>query len=83
MFPEYTFEVSTAVAAILLFSIVANVLQQILLRNPNEPPVVFHWLPLIGSTVTYGIDPFKFFSECQAKVRLQICMDKANVNLSI
>ena len=31
--------------------------------------MVFHWLPVIGSTVIYGIDPFKFFFDCQAKVR--------------
>jgi hypothetical protein len=34
----------------------------------NEPPVVFHWLPIIGSTVTYGIDPYKFFFAQQKKV---------------
>jgi hypothetical protein len=46
------------------------VLNQILFKNPLEPPVVFHWVPVIGSTITYGIDPYKFFFECRAKVRL-------------
>lgn len=52
----------------IFISIVLNVLNQILFKNPNEPPVVFHWLPLIGSTVTYGMDPPQFFRDMQAKV---------------
>ncbi|KAL9050150.1 MAG: hypothetical protein Q9206_005205 [Seirophora lacunosa] len=47
--------------------ILCTVLQQILFRNPNEPPLVFHYVPFIGSTVTYGIDPYKFYFDCQAK----------------
>ena len=58
------------VASIISLIILANVLQQTLLKKPNEPPVVFHWLPVVGSTVTYGLDPFKFFFQCQAKVRI-------------
>ncbi len=67
MFSERTLEILIAMASVLIVSILANVLQQILLKNPNEPPVVFHWLPFIGSTVTYGVDPFKFFFDCQKK----------------
>ncbi len=51
-----------------VLAIVVNVLSQLLLRNPNEPPVVFHWVPFIGSTITYGIDPYRFFFSCQKKV---------------
>ncbi|KAF2405286.1 14-alpha sterol demethylase Cyp51B [Trichodelitschia bisporula] len=47
--------------------IVCNVLKQLLFKNPNEPPVVFHLVPFIGSTVLYGMDPIKFFFECQKK----------------
>ncbi|KAI4189037.1 MAG: hypothetical protein L6R41_001740 [Letrouitia leprolyta] len=47
--------------------IVSSVLRQILFKNPSKPPVVFHWIPFIGSTVTYGIDPYKFYFDCQAK----------------
>jgi sterol 14-demethylase len=47
--------------------VVFNVLNQILFKNPNEPPVVFHWLPIVGSTVTYGMDPYRFFQENRAK----------------
>ncbi|KAL8711210.1 MAG: hypothetical protein Q9220_004355 [cf. Caloplaca sp. 1 TL-2023] len=57
----------TLVTTFVTVAVAWTVLQQILFKDPNEPPVVFHWLPVIGSTVTYGIDPFKFFFDCQAK----------------
>ncbi len=31
---------------------------------------VFYWVPVIGSTIAYGIDPFKFFLKCKAEVGL-------------
>lgn len=60
--------VAAGVAAFVVLSVVLNVLNQVLFANPNEPPVVFHWLPIIGSTITYGMDPYKFFFDCRAKV---------------
>ncbi|KAL5335244.1 cytochrome P450 [Aspergillus crustosus] len=48
-------------------AVVLNVLQQILFKAPNEPPVVFHWFPFVGSTISYGIDPYKFFFSSRAK----------------
>ncbi|KAE9395304.1 cytochrome P450 [Gymnopus androsaceus JB14] len=33
-----------------------------------SPPVVFHWLPFVGSAIEYGNDSMKFFVACQAKV---------------
>ncbi|KXT06234.1 hypothetical protein AC578_9148 [Pseudocercospora eumusae] len=48
-------------------SIFLNVLRQLLFRNPNEPPLVFHYVPFIGSTISYGIDPYKFFFACRQK----------------
>ena len=57
-----------AIVSLMIIVILTTVLQQVLFKNPNEPPIVFHWLPVIGSTVTYGIDPFKFFFDCQKKV---------------
>ncbi|GAD96008.1 14-alpha sterol demethylase Cyp51B [Paecilomyces variotii No. 5] len=48
-------------------SVLVNVALQIFFKNPNEPPVVFHWFPIIGSTVSYGIDPFNFFFNCREK----------------
>ena len=56
-----------AFTAFTTLAIVLNVLNQLLSRNPNEPPVVFHWVPFFGSTITYGMDPFKFFFACQEK----------------
>lgn len=51
-------------------SVVVNVLRQLLFKNPHEPPVVFHWFPFVGSTISYGIDPYKFFNTTRAKVCL-------------
>ncbi|OQO07713.1 Eburicol 14-alpha-demethylase [Cryoendolithus antarcticus] len=57
----------TALASLLTLTIIINVANQILTRRSDEPPVVFHLLPWIGSTVTYGIDPYAFFFKCRAK----------------
>jgi sterol 14alpha-demethylase len=51
----------------IILAVVLNVLNQLLFKNPNEPPIVFHWFPIIGSTITYGIDPFPFFFSCREK----------------
>ncbi|KAG8525394.1 Sterol 14-alpha demethylase [Bacidia gigantensis] len=58
---------ATFISSLLLLAIVANVLSQLLFRNPNEPPLVFYWVPFIGSTVEYGIDPYRFFFQCRQK----------------
>ena len=52
--------------------VVANILKQLLFKNPKEPPVVFHWFPFIGNTILYGIDPIKFFAECREKVQIPL-----------
>lgn len=54
---------------VIVLSVILNVLKQVLLKNPNEPPVVFHWFPFIGSTVTYGMDPPTWFHKNSKKVR--------------
>ncbi|KAI9664918.1 MAG: Sterol 14-alpha demethylase [Bathelium mastoideum] len=59
--------VAAGLASFIVLAIVLNVLKQLLLRNPGEPPVVFHWIPVIGSTISYGIDPYKFFFSCREK----------------
>ena len=61
--------IGLTLAAFFTLAVVANVLRQLLFKNPNEPPLVFHWVPVIGSTIEYGIDPYKFFFKCQEKVR--------------
>lgn len=57
------------ICAVLPFVAIAlNVFSQVALpRRSNLPPVVFHWVPIIGSAVTYGMDPYKFFFECREK----------------
>ena len=56
------------ILSLFLIAVIFNVLGQLLVKDPNEPPLVFHWVPFIGSTVTYGIDPYKFFFSCREKV---------------
>ncbi|RFU75695.1 eburicol 14-alpha-demethylase [Trichoderma arundinaceum] len=60
-------QIVIGVAGFLAVVVFFNVLQQFLFKNPTDPPLVFHWFPLIGSTVTYGIDPPKFFRDNRAK----------------
>lgn len=53
---------------LLIGPVLINIYLQHRSPNKNLPPLVYHWFPIIGSTITYGIDPFKFFFDCQAKV---------------
>jgi sterol 14-demethylase len=41
---------------------------QIIPKRATDPPEVFHWLPFIGSAISYGNDPLRFFFECREKV---------------
>lgn len=52
---------------IVALAIALNVLHQALFRDSSKPPVVWHLVPGLGSTISYGIDPFKFFFSCQEK----------------
>ncbi|KPI42086.1 Eburicol 14-alpha-demethylase [Cyphellophora attinorum] len=52
---------------LVLISVIAHTAQQILLPNRSRPPTVFSLFPLIGSTVSYGADPYAFFFACRAK----------------
>lgn len=48
--------------------IILNVLSQLLLpRDKSHPPLVFHWVPIIGSAIEYGMDPLQFFERCRDK----------------
>jgi sterol 14-demethylase len=60
--------IAAGFASFIVLSVVLNVLKQLLWKDPTAPPVVFHLFPIIGSTVTYGIDPYKFFFAQQKKV---------------
>ncbi|KAK5663495.1 hypothetical protein OQA88_3925 [Cercophora sp. LCS_1] len=61
-------QIGVVVATVLFVSVFVNVLRQALPRNSNEPPMVFHWFPIIGSTITYGMDPPRFFDENRKKL---------------
>lgn len=61
-------QIAIVLGSIVTLSVILNVASQLLFKNPNEPPMVFHWFPLIGSTITYGMDPPTFFKENRAKV---------------
>ncbi|KAL2212408.1 cytochrome P450 51B [Sarocladium strictum] len=61
------YQVAIVLAGLLGLSIVYHVASQILFKNPNEPPMVFSWFPVIGSTITYGMDPPTFFKENREK----------------
>jgi hypothetical protein len=59
----------STLAIIPAIAIAGNLLRQVFLKDPKVPPEVWHWLPLLGSTVEYGMDPYKFFFRCRAQVR--------------
>jgi sterol 14-demethylase len=54
--------------ALIALSIARHIIQQLLFPNKDEPPLVFSWLPLIGSTIDYGVDPYKFYFKYQKEV---------------
>ncbi|KAF9071065.1 cytochrome P450 [Rhodocollybia butyracea] len=57
-----------ALVNIPLLAIVLNVLRQLIIpRSKTDPPLVFHWIPIVGSTIEYGNNPMKFFVACQEK----------------
>lgn len=53
----------------LLFLFAIHILRQQLPRNKSEPPVVFHWIPFVGSAISYGTDPCGFYKQCRKQVR--------------
>ncbi|KAK2882529.1 Sterol 14-alpha demethylase [Arthroderma sp. PD_2] len=50
-----------------LVLIALNATRQLLFQNKSEPPVVFHWIPFLGNTISYGVDPYAFFFSCRQK----------------
>lgn len=60
--------VAVATVTFVVLSVLINVLNQLLPKDPTKPPVVFHYFPFFGSTVRYGMDPYVFFQDCQKKV---------------
>ncbi|PSN65618.1 serine/threonine protein kinase chk2 [Corynespora cassiicola Philippines] len=83
--------VAAGTASFIVLAVVLNVLKQLLWKNPREPPMVFHWFPVIGSTITYGMDPYKFFFANKAKYgdvftfillgrKMTVCLDTKGNN---
>lgn len=64
----------STVLFLIIIPITTNILKQIFFRDPHKPPVVWHWVPKIGSTVDYGQDPFDFFFRCREKVRYGLAL---------
>ncbi|KDQ59347.1 hypothetical protein JAAARDRAFT_68830 [Jaapia argillacea MUCL 33604] len=51
-----------------VIAVLVNVLWQLVVpRDKSLPPLVFHWLPFIGSAPSYGNDPLTFFFKCREK----------------
>ena len=66
----YAFAIGCAISTpIVVFRVVWTVLKQVLFKKSNEPPFVFYWVPILGSAVSYVMDPSGFFASCQKKVR--------------
>lgn len=57
----------TTITLLSLLVVLVNGIKQVLFKKRHEPPTVFHWLPFVGSAISYGQDPIKFLSNCQAK----------------
>lgn len=52
---------------------VKHIASQTLFINKNEPPLVFSWVPFVGSTIDYGMDPYKFFFRNRKRVSPHQC----------
>ncbi|KAF9525625.1 lanosterol 14-alpha-demethylase [Crepidotus variabilis] len=51
-----------------IIAILLNAIRQLIIpRKASDPPEVFHWLPIVGSAISYGNDPLGFFFENQKK----------------
>lgn len=53
--------------SLLFFAVFINAMSQLLPKPKNRVPVVFHWIPWLGSAVDYGRRPYEFFRENQEK----------------
>ena len=39
-----------------------HIISQLIPADTSKPPVVFHWVPFVGSAITYGMAPYEFFN---------------------
>lgn len=59
---------ASKVLLIFLTPVVLNVFwQRIYALRSDRAPLVFHWVPWLGSAVTYGIQPYTFFESCRVQ----------------
>ncbi|CAA90803.1 Lanosterol 14-alpha demethylase erg11 [Schizosaccharomyces pombe] len=73
------FSLVSILLSIALAWYVGYIINQLTSRNSKRPPIVFHWIPFVGSAVAYGMDPYVFFRECRAKygdVFTFVCMGR-------
>ncbi|KLJ06640.1 eburicol 14-alpha-demethylase [Blastomyces silverae] len=61
--------IGTSAVLAFIAAVALNLVYQLAFRllNKTRPPLVFHWIPFLGSTIRYGIDPYKFFFSCRQK----------------
>ncbi|KAG7856908.1 hypothetical protein KL939_003693 [Ogataea angusta] len=57
-------KIMIVVALPFVYSIVWQLLYS--LRN-DRVPLVFYWIPWLGSAIPYGMQPYEFFAQCQQK----------------
>jgi len=61
-----SFAIQAVVA--LLVAVAFDAALYFLPRKTSEPPAISHWIPWIGSAVSYGRNPCRFLMDCQKKV---------------
>ncbi|CUS23771.1 LAQU0S11e03928g1_1 [Lachancea quebecensis] len=57
-------QASLLIAAPFLYVITWQILYSM---RRDRVPLVFYWVPWVGSAVSYGMRPYEFFAECQEK----------------
>lgn len=56
------------ISLIIITPFIYNIVWQLLYSlRKDRPPLVFYWIPWVGSAVVYGMKPYEFFEECQKK----------------
>lgn len=73
-FGSSTFKLIVTTTLLTALVILVNGGKQALFKKRNEPPVVFHWFPFVGSAFSYGQEPNRFLNDCQAKVRMTLLL---------
>lgn len=59
---------SQQVSIVVLAPFVYNIVWQLLYSmRKDRVPLVFYWIPWVGSAVSYGMRPYGFFEDCQKK----------------